>query len=74
MLLNRYGKLHRCLLKLTSKAYIPTATTADVLAVAFCAAVGPEGVGVGIGVEDELEPPPPPQAVNKKTALTKKVL
>ena len=37
------------------------------LAVAFCAAVGPEGVGVGVGVDDELEPPPPPQAVKKRT-------
>jgi hypothetical protein len=51
---------------------MPTAITADVLAVAFCAAVGPDGAGVG--VEDELDPPPPPQAVKKKTVLAKKVL
>lgn len=38
------------------------------LAVAFCAAVGPDGVGVGVGAEDELEPPPPPQAVKKTAA------
>jgi hypothetical protein len=53
---------------------MPTAITADVLAVAFCAAVGPEGDGEGVGVEDELDPPPPPQAVKKKTVLAKKVL
>jgi hypothetical protein len=58
----------------TSKTYMPTATTADVLAVAFCAAVGPEGDGEGVGVEDELEPPPPPQAHNERVALIKRAL
>lgn len=49
------------------RPYIDTAAAPDVAAVAFCAAVGPDGAGVGVGAgvdEDELPPPPPPQAAS----------
>ena len=40
--------------------YIPATTAPEVAAVAFCAAVGPDGVVGAVGVVEEVLPPPPP--------------
>jgi hypothetical protein len=52
--------------------YIPATAAPEVAAVAFCAAVGADGLGVGVGValEEELPLPPPQAVIASNKAIT----